>query len=257
MNHRDAVEHFHLVFLRHFAAVASPGTICLKGGVNLRLFLNSPRLSEDIDFDARKVGVEILKKNVGKVLGARPFLTELAAAGITLGETNAVKQTATVQRWKLQIVFDGMPVPTRLEFSRRNEKPFEHCKTEMPSAALLAAHQVVPFVFNHYGPEAAYAGKVTALAGRAQVQARDIFDLHHLARFAPAAKQVAPEVISQALEQLHLVNFEMFNDQVVPYLPADLAAHHGTPDAWEKMSATVEQNLISALRTGTVDSARR
>jgi len=247
MNNREAVEHFHLLFLRHFAVVVSPGTICLKGGVNLRLFLNSPRLSEDIDFDARKVGVEILKKNVGKVLGGRPLLSELAAAGITLGETNAAKQTATVQRWKLQIIFDGAPVPTRLEFSRRNEKPFEHCKTEPPSAALLAAHQIVPFVFNHYGPGAAYTGKVTALAGRAQVQARDIFDLHHLSRFAPAGKQVAPETTSLALEQLHLVSFEMFNDQVVPYLPADLATYYGTPDAWEKMSGEVEQNLISAL----------
>lgn len=46
MNQREAVERFHLVFLRHFAAVVSPGTICLKGGVNLRLYHNSPRLSE-------------------------------------------------------------------------------------------------------------------------------------------------------------------------------------------------------------------
>ena len=58
------MERFHLMFLRHFAAVISPGTICLKGGVNLRLYHNSPRLSEDIDFDARVVGVDILTKNV-------------------------------------------------------------------------------------------------------------------------------------------------------------------------------------------------
>jgi hypothetical protein len=204
-------------------------------------------LSEDIDFDARKVGVEILRKNVGKVLAGRPFLTELAAAGIALGEVNAAIQTATVQRWKLQIVFEGMSVPTRLEFSRRNEKPFEQCKTEPPSPALLAAHQVVPFVFNHCCAEAAYAGKLTALAGQTQVQARDIFDLHHLANFAQAGKQVGREVISQALEQLRLVSFAMFNDQVVPYLPADLASHYGTPEAWEKMSGVVGQNLRAAL----------
>src|SRR5580704_11855752 len=103
MNQREAIEHFHLVFLRHFAIVISPGTICLKGGVNLRLYNNSPRLSEDIDFDARVVGVEILKKNVNRVLASRPLLTELAAVGITLSKIKPAKQTATVQRWKFHV----------------------------------------------------------------------------------------------------------------------------------------------------------
>ncbi len=39
--------------------------------MNLRLYHNSPRLSEDIDFDARMVGVDIPKKNVNKVLASR------------------------------------------------------------------------------------------------------------------------------------------------------------------------------------------
>ncbi len=86
MNTREAVEKFHLVFLKHFAPVACAGTICLKGGVNLRLYHNSPRLSENIDFVARKVGVEILKKNVNKVLTGRPLMMELAASGMDLVE---------------------------------------------------------------------------------------------------------------------------------------------------------------------------
>jgi hypothetical protein len=98
MDQREAVERFHFVFLRHFAAVISPGTICLKGGVNLRLYHNSPRLSEDIDFDARVVGVDILKKNVNKVLASRPLLTELASVGITLSKIKPAKQTQTAQR---------------------------------------------------------------------------------------------------------------------------------------------------------------
>jgi len=53
-----------LVFLRHFASVNNSGTICLKGGVNLRLYQKSARLSEDIDFDARIAGVESLKKRL-------------------------------------------------------------------------------------------------------------------------------------------------------------------------------------------------
>jgi hypothetical protein len=45
-----------------------------EGRVNLRLYHTSPRLSEGIDFDARVVGVDILKKNVNKVLASRPLL---------------------------------------------------------------------------------------------------------------------------------------------------------------------------------------
>ena len=86
MNTRDAIERFHLIFLRHFASVISPGTVCLKGGVNLLLFHSSPRLSEDIDFDARVVGVDTLAKNVTRVLGGQPLKAELAAIGISLSE---------------------------------------------------------------------------------------------------------------------------------------------------------------------------
>jgi len=247
MNQRDAVERFHLVFLRHFATVISPGTICLKGEVNLRLYHNSPRLSEDIDFDARVVGVDILKKNVNKVLAGRPLLTELAAVGITLSEIKPGKQAQTVQRWKFHVIHEGNPLPTRLEFSRRNDHPFESCVTEPPSLALLAGQQVVPFVFNHYMPPAVYLQKINALAARTQAQARDVFDLHHLSRYAAAGREAPPDLVIQAMEQLNLIGFDRFKDQVVPFLPMDLAAYYGTPEAWKAMSEKVRNDLSAAL----------
>jgi len=245
MNEREAVERFHLVFLRHFAPVVSLGTICLKGGVNLRLYHNSPRLSEDIDFDARVVGVDILKKNVNKVLAGRPLRTELAAVGITLSEIKPTKQTPTVQRWKFHVIYQDNPLPTRLEFSRREEEA--ECVAEPPSASLLAGQRVVPFVFNHYTATAAYRQKINALATRTQVQARDVFDLHHLARFADAGNGVPAELVARAIGQLSMVSFEMFMGQVVPFLPADLAAHYGTPGAWRNMSEQVGKDLAAAL----------
>jgi predicted nucleotidyltransferase component of viral defense system len=247
MRQREAIERFHLVFLRHFATVISPGTICLKGGVNLRLYCNSPRLSEDIDFDARVVGVDILEKNVNKVLASRPLRTELAAAGIALGEIRPAKQTQTAQRWKFHIIHEGSPSPTRLEFSRRKNEPFVDNLTEPPSLALLAAQQVVPFVFNHYSPQAAYRQKINALAKRTQVQARDVFDLHHLSQYAAAGREAPMEVVTRAMEQIGLIDFAMFKNQVVPFLPADLAAHYGTPEAWKAMSEQVRRDLSEAL----------
>jgi predicted nucleotidyltransferase component of viral defense system len=247
MNEQEAVERFHLVFLRHFATVISPGTICLKGGINLRLYYNSPRLSEDIDFDARVVGVDTLKRNVNKVLASRPLLTELAAVGITLGEIKPAKQTHTSQRWKFHVIFEAIPLPTRLEFSRRKDEPFEDNVTDVPSPALLAAQQVVPFVFNHYTPQAAYRQKINALATRTHVQARDVFDLNHLSRYAEAARKAPAGVVTRAIEQLGLINFAMFKDQVVPFLPVDLAAHYGTPESWKTMSESVRSDLSKAL----------
>jgi predicted nucleotidyltransferase component of viral defense system len=249
VNYRQAVERFHLVFLRHFAAVVSPGTICLKGGVNLRLFHHSPRLSEDIDFDARVVGVEVLKKNVNKVLASRPLLTELAAAGITLSEIKPAKQTATAQRWKFHVIHEGAPLPTRLEFSRRKDERFEENATEPPAAALLAENQVVPFVFNHYRGAAAYRQKINALATRTQVQARDVFDLHHLAVHAAAGREAPAELVKQALEQLGLISFAMFREQVVPFLPTDLAVYHGTAERWSAMAEKVRGDLNAAIRS--------
>ena len=247
MDQRAAVERFHLAFLRNFAAVVSPGTICLKGGVNLRLYHNSPRLSEDINFDARVVAVDVLKKNVNKVLTGRPLLTELASVGITLSEIKPAKQTETAQRWKFHVIHEGSHSPTRLEFSRRNDEPFEDSVTEPPSATLLAAQQVVPFVFNHYTSAAAYRQKINALANRTQVQARDVFDLHHLSHYAAAAREVSPQLLERAIEQLGLISFAVFKDQVVPFLPADLAAYYDTPEAWKSMSEKVWHDLMAAL----------
>jgi len=248
MDAREAVEKFHLVFLRHFAPTISPGTICLKGGVNLRLYHNSPRLSEDIDFDARIVGVEILKKNVNKVLGSRPLLTELAASGIALSEIKPAKQTQTAQRWKFHVIYQDTPIPTRLEFSRREDEEFADCIAEPPSTSLLAERRVVPFVFNHYTAKAAYRQKINALATRTQVQARDVFDMNLLSAFAETAKEVPLELTTQAMEQLGLISFEMFMEQVIPFLPTDLAAHYGTPEAWKTMSEQVWNDLSTALQ---------
>ena len=44
-----------------------------------------------------------------------------------------------------------------------------------------------------------------------------------------------------------MISFGMFMDQVVPFLPADLASHYGTPEAWRNMSEQVWKNLSAAL----------
>lgn len=246
MNPREAVERFHLVFLKHFANTLSPGTICLKGGVNLRLYHGSPRLSEDMDFDARVVAVETLKKNVNKTLASPALRAELAAAQINLGEINSAKQTDTSQRWKFNVVFSGQETPTRLEFSRRKET-FDVHRISPPTAAIMAEHKLAPFLFPHYEPPAAYRQKINALATRKYAQARDVFDLQLLSAHAVAGRQAPPELVAQALTQLEAITLGMFQSQVVPFLPPDLANYYATPEQWDQMKNQVRQDLSAAL----------
>jgi hypothetical protein len=105
---------------------------------------------------------------------------------------------------------------------------------------------VVPFVFNHYTAEAAYRQKINALATRTQVQARDVFDLDHLSPFAEAARGVSLDLVIRAIEQLGLITFDMFREQVVPYLPNDLASHYATIEAWKAMVGRVGNDLSRA-----------
>lgn len=250
MESRVAVERFHLVFLKHFANTVSPGTLCLKGGVNLRLFHGSPRLSEDMDFDARVVAKETLRKNVDRTLAAQPLRAELAAARITVGEINAAKQTETSQRWKFEIVHENRRIATRLEFSSREKKePFDEHRVEPPAAEVLGNHQLAPFLFPHYLPGAAYRQKINALATRRQVQARDVFDLHLLSPHASAAKKAPGELVRLALDQLSLITLPMFRDQVVPFLPADLAGYYRAAENWERMQEQVRADLTASLGT--------
>jgi hypothetical protein len=249
MTTREAVERFHLVFLKHFAKAVSPGTICLKGGVNLRLYHGSPRLSEDMDFDARIVAKETLRKNVSKTLVAQPLVAELSAAGIALGEISALKQTDTSQRWKFEVRYESQRIATRLEFSgRKQEEHFDLHAVEPPAAALLGAYQLAPFLFPHYLPAAAYRQKINALATRRHAQARDVFDLQLLSPHAKAARKVSPALLHQALEQLATISLAMFRDQVTPFLPADLAAYYATAETWNQMKTTVHADLTAALR---------
>ena len=46
---RQAVELFHLLFLRQLASGADRARIALKGGCNLRFYFGSVRYSEDLD----------------------------------------------------------------------------------------------------------------------------------------------------------------------------------------------------------------
>lgn len=66
---RQAIELFHLVFLRALVAKNEDrALVSLKGGCNLRFYFGSVRYSEDIDFDAVVISKDTLKNKVDRLL---------------------------------------------------------------------------------------------------------------------------------------------------------------------------------------------
>src|SRR5215510_7950767 len=100
---RQAIEIFHLHFLRSFSARVDKALFALKGGSNLRFYHRSIRYSEDMDLDIRAMAPGTLRSNVDAVLEATAFRHALRAQQLEVAEFSAPKQTQTTQRWKIQL----------------------------------------------------------------------------------------------------------------------------------------------------------
>ena len=114
----QAIEAFHLAFLRVLETRLRRNAWIVKGGVNLRAWFGSPRYSEGMDVDVLGVGAHSLGQSVDKLLASAPFLGLLRTQGLTVVRVTKLKQTDTTQRWKLEIRTPAAAVPlhTKVEF---------------------------------------------------------------------------------------------------------------------------------------------
>lgn len=228
-------ETFHLFFLRVLAESLAGRSYALKGGVCLRLFYSSPRLSEDIDLDIVSIPAVTLKAKIRKILDHRALMEKLKYCGVTGLTATEPKQTETTQRWKIQLLLPGGgSLSTRIECSRR-VKTLTGVESEVPSAEILGLHRTIPFVCRHYAPEAMVRQKLEALASPVKNACRDLFDLHHLLTYAKASPQ---KPAADALEKIGSFRFSHFQEEVLPFLPADLAKHYGKEN-FEKLRKAV------------------
>ncbi|MCJ7586987.1 MAG: nucleotidyl transferase AbiEii/AbiGii toxin family protein [Candidatus Aminicenantes bacterium] len=242
-------EVFHLEFLRRLGGRLDPKSYAVKGGVNLRLFFGSVRYSEDLDLDVAAVPVDRLKDTVLTVLRARAFADTLAAYGIREvrpPDLIRAKQTETTQRFKVHLLTAAREdLFTKIEISRRGLR--SGALVELVPDAVLRGYRMAPLWIPHYGLVAAIAQKAEALAGRAAVQARDIFDLHILisSAEAPPSPAVAPGrgVLRKARERLFEVEFGVFRDTVLSYLLPEDRAAYDRPEAWDALRLRVAEFL--------------
>jgi len=226
-------EVFHFSFLDRLLKLSDPGLYILKGGVNLRFFFSSPRYSEDMDIDVLAGSVGTLAKNGYKILNDRGFRRSLRSFGIADIEINDPakgKQTETTQRFRCGLVTPaGLRLPTKVEFSRRNESPVKRDRgPDGESEVTLIDAEIA----RNY--------KLRALVGRPVTQARDVFDLGILARggyssTAPWSSLLSEEDHAKAIDCLMSLSWEDYEGQVVEFLDEDSREEFGDKSAWDSL----------------------
>ena len=251
LTERQAVEIFHLHFIRLLCAGPEKDRFAIKGGCNLRFFFDSVRYSEDIDLDVARVPVHTLKDRVSRILGGPALTLPLRSRGIAVLDSSTPKQTGTTQRWKVGLSVEGrsLPLHTKIEFSRRATA--EEAKVESVAPGVLADHGLMPLLAPHYPLAPAMRQKVLALVGRSAVQARDVFDLGVLfARAGGNAAALRPvrAQIERAIERAMEVSYDGYRSQVVSYLKPEQIASMGSSEAWDALQSQVIAVLEKALQ---------
>ncbi|HEU4779258.1 MAG TPA: nucleotidyl transferase AbiEii/AbiGii toxin family protein [Steroidobacteraceae bacterium] len=242
--YRQAIEVFHLLFLRSFGARVDKTLFALKGGCNLRFYHRSIRYSEDMDLDMRTMATGTLRSNVEAVLAADPLRQSLRTQELEIAAVTAPKQTSTTQRWKIALSIAGQrdTIPTKIEFSRRALDEGAELAPVEPS--IIRRYKLYPVLVQRYNASTAFTQKVAALALRSETQARDIFDLRLLLDAGAAPLSVSRELLTAAVENAMAISFDDFTGQVVAYLEPEHQKDYRDRASFESM----QEQVVDALR---------
>ena len=244
-------EVFHLLFLEHLLKNADLKLYTLKGGVNLRFFFNSPRYSEDIDLDVKAGSVETLKKNGYKILSDANFKRRLQSFGIQdllINDPSKAKHTQTTQRFRLRLITaSGDELPTKIEFSRREQQSTDIKVIERINPQLAQQYKKLPYRVQHYDGASALKQKIEALAGRTQVQARDLFDIYLLkiSGYAEALKlkDIPQDTRDKAIESAASIEYQDYEGQVLDFLEREYREQFSGQDFWIELESSLVELL--------------
>jgi Nucleotidyl transferase AbiEii toxin, Type IV TA system len=247
LSYTERIEFFHLAFLEVLAKRLDPSRYILRGGANLRYFFGSPRYSEDIDIDLTRPLPPDLEGKVDGIVASRPLALLLRLGGLEVAEFTTPKQTETTRRWKVALAGAGAePVRTKIEFSGRANEGGGYRLDRLPIEVVAPYALPAPSI-QHYEAAAATEQKVSALVGRSQTQARDVFDLDLLLRRRPLpAGELDRGVLSEAAERVFELPFDAYRDQVLAFLQSDLLELYDGVEAWERMQTFVAGSLEAA-----------
>lgn len=251
---REAV---HLLILRELAKVRDGADEDVKGGANLRLFFGSLRYSEDIDLDGEPEASQFIRCAINGIFSDRVFTRTLQHIGIRGldpgGGPN--KDTETTFRYKFNVILPGdVRYPTKVEVSFRDRYDGDGIVVEIPDERIFRPYGIQPAAVRRYVRAAAVRQKISALGGRREAQARDVFDLHVLV--GSAANESMLAFLVEGLERVRLeaaykraldITFAEFKGQVVEFLTEDARARYGTENVWDDLrlqAATLVETVL-------------
>jgi Nucleotidyl transferase AbiEii toxin, Type IV TA system len=241
----QVIELFHVAFLDVLSKRVDQRRYVLKGGANLRYFFGSLRYSEDLDLDLEGEPPWRLQEKVDAIMKAGPLPLILRNAGLAIAAVNPQKRTETTRRWKLAIEHPTGVVHTKVEFSNRNGD--DRHRLEAVPGRIVSPYALRAPAVQHYVDDAPTEQKIAALAGRAETQARDVFDLDLLLRMRPLSPgAVDPGLLTSAAELALELPYEAFRDQVLPFLEDDARELYEGEEAWQAMQAFVAGGLEEA-----------
>lgn len=261
----QAREAFHITLLRRLVNRVPDG-LRLKGGVNLRLFFGSVRYSEDMDFDADPRHGARMQEYLAHIVRDQGYKRELEKLGIDDVEPNEVQPAAGAGvKYKVNVILGGVRLPTKIEVSFRHSTPAEWAERTGAPRDIIEVYggaNVEDFEVTRYPHAVAVVQKVNALATRAGVQARDIFDLDWLLnqeRF-PNTKDAAKGLLRRVHTQENLDEAhrrcldaldEQYRDQVESFL--SVSARKQFDGQWTDMRLRVHGILGDVLKMPAPD----
>jgi len=260
VNDREAREAFHTLVFQYLRTRVDLAHWCVKGGVNLRLFFGSERYSEDMDLDAQPRARLALRDAIQAFFGDINIRRRLAALGIRdviRSSNRPAKDTETTLRFKVRLeIGGGVRLPTKVEVSFRERSRHDLVVQENADPKIVGRYlsrEEMPLVLPHYDRTAAIRQKIAALAGRAEVQARDVFDLAVLNRSAGQfdatllGKAISRPVLNAARDRAFELGNDAYNSQVLEFLDdSDRAAHSDQWEEYQLIAATLIESILDA-----------
>lgn len=244
-NIQAQIELFHLLFLRQLEGKLDKKLYALKGGCNLRFYFKSIRYSEDIDFDITIITKTTLANKINKIFNNTSFKRILQSKGLEIIQYSPSKQTETTQRWKVMLSTKDstMPIPTKIEFSRRQMD-----KGTLFSAVdsdIIHQYNLYPVICNHYDCDTAFIQKIYALINRTETQARDIFDLKWLLDQKANANisNFTSKQIQTAISNAESIKYTDFKGQVIAYLIDEYKQFYDSKKKWDEILTQVINSL--------------
>jgi hypothetical protein len=236
----------------------------------MRLFFNSIRYSEDIDLDAEIHDRDALRTTVAATLKNSAFLDRLKDLGIREVQLpNEIKKDSeTTLRFNPHLVLaGGVSHRTAIDVRFRNTGPRDQISIEEANPDTVGRYLTkgeLPLEVRHYPRVPAVRQKIAALAGRTEVQSRDVFDLFILTAghmdsldFALLRTELTDEILDEAKNRAWSMPYVEYEGKVLEFLEPKDRAEWAMQDRWAEQQIEVAELIDRIRRHASVDEAAR